>query len=200
MGQVADYVILIAAVLVALTNIWKFFVNSGKGIRKKVNEVSEDKEKEFNDKVDARVKEVAQPMLDQQAKTLTASFEGLLDKHLPKRLVEHDHETRQKYLKDRENYLREITNEVVDKMQEQLDAVDTHEQRMTVFSEVLKELLRERIMAIYGRNMLRRQLEEHEKIELDRAYSLYKSIGGNSYIDDYYARMRTWYVIPDDNN
>ena len=111
----------------ALTNIWKFFVNSGKGIRKKVNEVSEDKEKEFNDKVDARVKEVAQPMLDQQAKTLTASFEGLLDKHLPKRLVEHDHETRQKYLKDRENYLREITNEVVDKMQEQLDAVDTHE-------------------------------------------------------------------------
>jgi hypothetical protein len=46
---------------------------------------------------------------------------------LPDRLVEHDHETRQKYLKDRENYLREITNEVVDKMQNQLDAVDTHE-------------------------------------------------------------------------
>lgn len=139
-------------------------------------------------------------MLDQQAKTLTASFEGLLDKYLPDRLVEHDHETRQKYLKDRENYLHEITNEVVDKMQNQLEAVDTHEQRMTVFSEVLKELLRERIMAIYGRNMLRRQLEEHEKVELDRAHSLYKSLGGNSYIDDYYARMRTWDVIPDDNN
>ena len=200
MGQVADIIVLIAAVLVALTNIWKFFVNSGKGIRKKVNEVSEDKEKEFNEKVDARVREVAQPMLDQQAKTLTASFEGLLDKHLPKRLVEHDHETRQKYLKDRQNYLSEIKDEVIVAMQNQLDAVDTHEQRMTVFSEVLKELLRERIMAIYGRNMLRRQLEEHEKIELDRAYSLYKSLGGNSYIDDYYARMRTWDVIPDDNN
>ena len=200
MGQVADYIVLIAAVLVALTNIWKFFVNSGKGIKKKVNEVSEDKEKEFNDKVDARVKEVAQPMLDQQAKTLTASFEGLLDKHLPKRLVEHDHETRQKYLKDRQNYLTEIKDEVMTAMQDQLEAVDTHETRMIVFAEVLKELLRERMMAIYGRNMARRELEEHEKVELDRAYTLYKQMGGNSYIDDYYARMRTWKVIPDDNH
>jgi hypothetical protein len=63
---------------------------------------------------------------------------------------------------------------------------------------VLKELLRERIMLIYGRNKSRRQLEEHEKIELDRAYKQYKSILGNSYIDDYYARMKTWEVIPDD--
>jgi hypothetical protein len=63
--QFADLIILVAAVLVAVTNIWKFFVNSGKGIRKKVTEVSEDKEKEFNDKVDARVKEVVQPMLNQ---------------------------------------------------------------------------------------------------------------------------------------
>ena len=63
--QFADLIILIGAFVVAVANIWKFFVNSGKGIRKKVTEVSEDKEKEFNDKVDARVKEVAQPMLDQ---------------------------------------------------------------------------------------------------------------------------------------
>jgi sugar-specific transcriptional regulator TrmB len=124
----------------------------------------------------------------------------LLDKYLPDRLVEHDHETRKKYLKDRENYLREITNEVVDKMQNQLDAVDTHEQRMVMFSEVLQELLRERIMAIYGRNRVRRQLEEHEKIELDRAYGSYKAMGGNSYIDDYYSRMGTWRVIPDDEH
>jgi hypothetical protein len=63
--QFADLIILVAAVLVAVTNIWKFFVNSGKGIRKKVTEVSEDKEKDFKDKVDARVKEVVQPMLNQ---------------------------------------------------------------------------------------------------------------------------------------
>jgi hypothetical protein len=54
-------------------------------------------------------------------------------------------------------------------------------------------------MLIYGRNRTRRELEEHEKIELDRAYPLYKSLNGNSYIDDYFARMSTWKVIPDDN-
>jgi hypothetical protein len=33
-----------------------------------------------------------------------------------------------------------------------------------MFSEVLKELLRERIMTIYSRKQHRRQLEEHEKV------------------------------------
>jgi hypothetical protein len=79
-----------------------------------------------------------------------------------------------------------------------LETVETHETRMTVFTEVLKELLRERIMAIYGRNRTIRRLEEHEKIELERSYSSYKSINGNSYIDDYYKRMLTWEVVPDD--
>jgi hypothetical protein len=48
--------------------------------------------------------------------------------------------------------LCEIKDEVVHVVQDRLDAVDTHEERMVVFSEVLKELLRERIMLIYGRN------------------------------------------------
>ena len=102
-------------------------------------------------------------------------------------------------MSDRQRYLCEIKNEVVDTIQEQLDAVNTHETRMDIFSEILKELLRERIMLIYGRNRTRRELEEHEKIELERAYPLYKSLNGNSYIDDYFARMNTWKVIPDDN-
>jgi hypothetical protein len=130
--------------------------------------------------------------------TLTKSFGALLDQHLPNRLTKHDEETRQRYLSDRLNYLNEIKNEVVHEMQDKLDAVDTHETRMSIFTEVLKELLRERIMVIYGRNKSRRELEEHEKVELDRAYPLYKSLNGNSYIDDYYARMKTWKVIDDD--
>jgi hypothetical protein len=69
---------------------------------------------------------------------------------------------------------------------------------MLTFNEVLKELLLERITVIFGRNKGRRQLEEHEKVELTRAYTLYKAIGRNSYIDDYYARMQTWEIIPDD--
>jgi hypothetical protein len=94
--------------------------------------------------------------------------------------------------------LCEIKDEVVHVVQDRLDAVDTHEARMVVFSEVLKELLRERIMLIYGRNKASRQLEEHEKIELDRAYCLYKKMNGNSYIDEYFARMKVWKIVPDE--
>ena len=198
LGAICDIIILVAAVLVAVTNIYKFFSNSGKGIKKKVEESNAEKEKELQDKIDARAKEIVKPMLEQQAATLTKSFGTLLDQHLPTRLVEHDKETRKKYLGDRLNYLNEIKNEVVHEMQDKLEAVETHENRMEIFTQVLKELLRERIMVIYGRNKSRRELEEHEKVELDRAYPLYKSLNGNSYIDDYYARMQTWKIIPDD--
>jgi hypothetical protein len=81
-----------------------------------------------------------------------ASFEGLLDKHLPERLMTHDLETRQKYLADRQRYLCEIKDEVVTIMQDRIDAVDEHDDQMKIFSEVMKELLRERIMEIYRRN------------------------------------------------
>ena len=71
--------------------------------------------------------------------------------------------------------------------------------RSTVFTEVLKELLRERIMAIYRRNRQLRQLEEHERLELLQAYNAYKSIKGNSYIDGYYKMMKEWEVVPDEH-
>jgi hypothetical protein len=37
-------------------------------------------------------------------------------------------------------------------MQDRITAVDEHEDQMKVFTEVMKELLRERIMEIYRRN------------------------------------------------
>jgi hypothetical protein len=166
LGMICDIIILVAAVLVAITNIYKFFANSGKGIKKRVDEVTAEREADFNAKVDERVKIVAQPMIDSAVRTLTASFEGLLDKHLPERLLAHDHETRRKYLEDRQRYLEEIKNEVVCVLQDRIDAVDEHDEQMIVFTEVLKELLRERIMEIYRRNKTKRQLEDHERYEL----------------------------------
>ena len=129
---------------------------------------------------------------------MTTSFEGLLDKHLPERLEAHDLITRQKYLSDRQRYLCEIKDEVVTVIQDKISAVETHEDQMNVFTEVLKELLRERIMEIYRRNKHLRQLEEHERFELKQAYASYKSINGNSYIDGYYATMKEWETVPDE--
>ena len=198
LGMICDIIILLAAVLVAITNIYKFFSNSGKGIKKKVDEVTAEREAEFNAKVDERAKLVAQPMIDSAVRTLTASFEGLLDKHLPDRLVAHDHEIRRKYLEDRQRYLEEIKDEVVCVLQDRIDAVDEHDEQMVVFTEVLKELLRERIMEIYRRNRMERQLEDHERYELKQAYTSYKSIKGNSYIDGYYQTMEGWDTVPDE--
>jgi hypothetical protein len=197
--MICDIIILVAAVLVAISNIYKFFANSGKGLKKKVDEVTAEKEAEFNTKVDERAKLVAQPMIDSAVRTLTASFEGLLDKHLPDRLLAHDHETRRKYLEDRQRYLEEIKDEVVEVLRDRIDAVDEHDDQMKVFSEVMKELLRERIMEIYRRNRTERQLEDHERYELRQAYASYKSIGGNSYIDGYYETMDGWDTVPDEH-
>jgi hypothetical protein len=116
LAAICDIIILVAAVLVAVTNIWKFFANSGMGIKKRVDEANEEKEREFNEKVDARAREIVRPLLEQQARTLTKSFGTLLDQHLPDRLNEHDQETRQRYLSDRQRYLCEIKNQVVQDM------------------------------------------------------------------------------------
>jgi hypothetical protein len=84
-------------------------------------------------------------------------------------------------------------------MKDRIDAVDEHGDQMNVFSEVMKELLRERIMEIYRRNKKEGQLETHERYELKQAYASYKSIGGNSYIDEYYETMDQWTVVPDNH-
>lgn len=195
--SVGDVIIFIGAIVAAIVGIYRFFTGIGKGVKNKVDESREQQEADFNARVDARIKLTTQPMLDQTAKTLTASFEGLLDKYLPARLVEHDLETRRKYLEDRQRYLTEIRDEVVLIMQDKIKAVNEHGDQMKVFSEVLKELLRERIMEIYRRNRRIRQLEDHERFELRKAYEAYKSIGGNSYIDEYYAAMEQWESVPD---
>lgn len=199
MEVICDIIILVGAVVAAIAGIWKFILNSGKGIKKTVDKVAEEREAELISKIDKRIEEKVQPMLEQTARTLTASFEGLLDKHLPKRLDDHDAETRKKYLADRQKYLCEIKDEVVLILKDRIDAVDEHGDQMKVFSEVMKELLRERIMEIYRRNRTERQLEDHERYELRQAYSSYKSIGGNSYIDGYYETMDSWETVPDEH-
>ena len=193
----ADIVILVGAFVGAILTIYNFFFKAGKGIKGKVDQAKQEGEDELQKKIDARIKALVPPMLEQQASTLTSSFGTLLDKHLPNRLTAHDHETRQKYLSDRQRYLCEIKDEVINAMGDKIASVETHDQQMNVFTVVLQELLRERIMEIYRRNKHLRCLEEHERFELDQAYRSYKSINGNSYIDGYYKTMGDWDTVPD---
>lgn len=208
-----DIIILIAAFLVAITNIYKFFSNGNKGIRNKVKESREEQERAEEIRVRAiitkvqaeqkcaneqNIRDIISTVQEEQSDANHEMIIGVMHEALPDALTQHDLNLRDKYKNDREKYLHDITDEVISNMKNSLQTVETHETRMMVFSEVLKELLRERIMAIYRRNKSIRRLEEHEKIELDRSYNSYKSINGNSYIDDYYKRMLTWNVVPDD--
>jgi hypothetical protein len=56
LGVICDYIILIGAVVGAITVIWKFVLNSGKGIKRTVDKATEEKEAEFNAKVDERAR------------------------------------------------------------------------------------------------------------------------------------------------
>ena len=165
---VCNVIIIIGAACLAIKNIAEFF---GKplGIFKKKNE------KEFT----KRVKQV-------------------LDEVLPQVLYDHDIETRDKYRKDRENYLNEIKCEVLKSIQGELGQVSTLTHQYEALAISAKDVLREKIMAIYHKNKKDRTLTYHEKEALDQYYKDYKAINGNSYIDKYYTRMKTWKVIDDD--
>lgn len=190
---IASIVILIGAVCVAVTNIWKFFANGGKGIKNRVDQVRE----EQKCAEETHIREVVATIQEEQSEHTYEVILNIMKDALPDALTEHYKKIRDQFKGDREQYLHDITDEVTHNLQTSLETVEAHETRMMVFTEVLKELLRERIMAIYSRNRHKRELEEHEKVELERSYASYKSIKGNSYIDDYYKRMQTWKVIPD---
>lgn len=130
---------------------------------------------------------------------------AVLNKVLPEILYQHDLETRDKYKADRENYLQEIKCEVLNSIKEELEVVSDlqeHYDGLQLQYETLaisaKDVLREKIMALYHKNKHCRQLEENEREALDQYYKDYKAINGNSYIDKYYSRMKKWEVVPDE--
>lgn len=144
LGAICDIIILVAAVLVAISNIWKFFANSKKGIKQKVDEVKTEQENELNERIDARLKVV-----------------------LPEILLKHDLETREKYKADREKYLQEIKQEVVKEINTQLSSIDKIQIDIEALADSAKDVLREKIMAVYHKNKKARKLEEHEKEALE---------------------------------
>ena len=162
-------IILVGGVVVAVKNISEWF---GKPITflKKKSDV------DFEKKVTAIVKKI-----------------------LPDILCNHDLETREKYKADREAYLQDIKKEVLNSIQGQLGSVDKLEEQYEALVISAKDVLREKIMAIYHKNKKDRTLTFHEKEALDQYYKDYKAINGNSYIDKYYKRMCTWTVVDTDD-
>lgn len=121
---------------------------------------------------------------------------AVLDEKLPQILYKHDLETKEKYKNDRQNYLNEIKAEILAEIGED---INTNTKTIDALVISAKDVLREKIMAIYHKNKYNRTLTEYEREALNQYYVDYKALEGNSYIDKRYKRMDKWKVIYDDD-
>lgn len=122
-----------------------------------------------------------------------------LEEKLPKILLEHDLETRKKYRADRERYLQEIRDEILKNVQNELSQINNLTKQYEPLVCSARDVLREKIMAIYHKNKKTKTLFIYEKEALDQYYKDYKAMNGNSYIDKYYARMKDWKIVYDED-
>lgn len=172
-SQFCDIIILVSALCIAITNIYNFFAKPTTKLKKKKTE-------ELNNQIS-----------------------DILDKKLPEILLEHDLETRQKYLDDKQNCLNEIKTAVLTDVKDTLDSIYKlnleQNESIKTLSQGNKDMLRQRIMDIYYTYRDEKKLPIHKKEALDELYKDYKAEGGNSYIDKYHNRMKTWEIYDDES-
>ena len=165
---------MVSALCIAITNIYNFFAKPTTKLKKKKTE-------ELNNQIS-----------------------GILDKKLPEILLEHDLETHQKYLDDKQNCLNEIKTAVLTDVKDTLDSIYKlnleQNESIKTLSQGNKDMLRQRIMDIYYTYRDEKKLPIHKKEALDELYKDYKAEGGNSYIDKYNNRMKLWEVYDDENH
>ena len=123
---------------------------------------------------------------------------AILNEILPKRFEEHDLETRERYLADRQAYLEEIKKAVIKEIRGELMQVQDLTKQYQALEISAKDVLREKIVCLYENNKDRRCLRYFERQALKQYYKDYKAMNGNSYIDLIYSRMETWDTEDDD--
>lgn len=168
MQDICNWIILFGAVTVAIINILKFFGKPVSFFKKK-------KDTEY------------QQMLKKS-----------LDEIMPNYFEQHDLQTRDKYLEDRTNYLKEIKESVLEDTKDILEEIRElsieQSKNLEKLNQSSKDVLRQKIMAIYHQHKGHRKMPIFAKEVLDELYKDYKSQGGNSYIDKYYNRMSKWEI------
>lgn len=170
--QICNYIILISAVLIALKNIYEFVAKPTSKFKSKHQKAIEEK--------------IGEVVEQKMVSALTAYEEGARAKQ----------EQRNAEVK------RVIKSEIVDEIKPILDEIlaqnTAQNKQIDILTISSKDMLRQRIMAIYHANRMDRTLTETEAEILNELYKDYKAQKGNSYIDKYYNRMKTWEIIADD--
>lgn len=169
LSPITDDVIMIAAVLSAITVVCTFFTTILKNIgvfKKKAEE-----------KENARLK-------------------ALLDELMPEYLLQHDLQTKEKYLSDRQRYLQEISTEVLSHTEKDLRVIKELTEDQSKIIDLLRrntlDVLRQKIENIYYEYRNKKAFPIYVAENLEELYYDYREGGGNHHIVKLYERMQTW--------
>ena len=168
LSDIVDIVILIAAFLMAILNIYNFFAKPTSFLKRR------------------------------QQNNLKEKIKEVLDETMPGYLEEHDLKTRNKYLADRQRYLQEISTEVLSHTEKDLQAIKTINEHQSKVIDLLRkntlDVLRQKIEKIYYDYRAEKRIPQYAKESLEELYHDYTEAGGNHHIQRLYARMSEWEV------
>lgn len=141
-----------------------------------------------------------------QSEKQRRKLKAMFDQVLPDYLYQHDLEVRDRYKADREAYLQDIKNAILEDTTDILEEIkDINVQQNSHINDLneavhklnnsSRDVLRQKIMAIYHENKKNKTLTIYAWEALQELYKDYKAQNGNSYIDKYYNRMKNWKII-----
>lgn len=125
-----------------------------------------------------------------------ARIKKILDEDFPERIKGFDTETDKKHQLHRASCVQAIKQEVLKEVE---DDISRNSQTIEALVISARDVLREKIMAIYHKNKANRSMTEYEREALIQYYKDYKALKGNSYIDGRYHRMEKWETIYDED-
>lgn len=164
-----DIIIMIAAVVTAITVIIT-------GITKVIKALGGFKKRELA-KEKERMKEI-------------------LDELMPEYLLQHDLQTRDRYLSDRQRYLQEISTEVLSHTEKDLQVIKTLTEDQSKIIDLLRrntlDVLRQKIENIYYQYRGQKAFPIYVVENLEELYHDYRECGGNHHIINLYERMKKW--------
>lgn len=130
---------------------------------------------------------------------LDKNFKKRLKEFLPEALTTEEarvkNDIKAYHNEDQEKMYDEIMNRLTPILNEIKTLNLEQNRKIEILYSSSKDVLREKIMGIYHKNKSQCSMTIYEREALDQYYKDYKAEDGNSYIDKYYARMRTWATI-----
>ena len=174
--SICDLIVVVGAAYFTIIKIINSFAKPSSKIKKKQEEKERERTKQF------------------------------LNEIMPEYFKQYNEEFKKLILQNENIYINKIKGKVVEELREELKEIkninkkqnkqlDELNEKLMLINNSSKDVMRQKIMAIYHNNKKQKTLSIYDKEALDELYKDYKSQLGNSYIDKYYNRMKNWNII-----